>query len=157
MSDTDRDRAADNSTERHKAWLRLGELLTARRAELDPRFVNRRRFAEARRVNERVVADIERGRRTNFTHEMLRALEVAYALEMGAILEAVAAGPVDSLRTQLSVTALHTDDGVLLVPGIPPNMTPEERRQVEEWARRMANDIVRLRQESQDGVTELPD
>ncbi|MEV0619534.1 hypothetical protein AB0I81_39890 [Nonomuraea sp. NPDC050404] len=155
MSPTNRGRSL---TERQRtAWRQLGKLLTARRAEIDPRYVNRKKFCEERRVTYKVIQDIEGARRTNFSPEMLAALEAAYDLEPDAITEATEAGPVESLRTRIRFSEISTPDGTLLVPDVPANMTEEEKAVVRESAARLAWDIVRLRQESQDGVSELPD
>lgn len=133
------------SSDDREAWQRLGELLKARRAELDPRYVNKRAFCADRGVNYRVVSDIESARRTNFTPEMLRALEVAYRLAPGAIIEAVEHGPAASLRVETVVADIPTAEGLLLVP-VPSNMTAEERERVQQWAAQMAEDLVRMRQ-----------
>lgn len=146
-----------NAERQRKAWRQLGALLTARRAEIDPRYVNRRKFCAETGINYKVISDIEGARRTNFSPEMLSALEVAYELEPGAITFA-AAGPVDSLRTRTRtrplITGIATAHGMLLVPDVPPNMTEAEKAQVQLWASKMSWDLVRLREDSN---TELPD
>ncbi|MBF8186366.1 hypothetical protein ITP53_11510 [Nonomuraea sp. K274] len=134
--------------DRRQAWIRLGELLTARRVEIDPRYTNKRLFAGERGVNYRVISDIEAARRDNFGAPMLRAIEVAYRLERGAIAEAIEQGPAEALRVEqpeMRVAEISAADGMLLVP-VPADMTEAERQRVQEWAARMAADIVRLRQ-----------
>ena len=61
------------------AWVRLGKLLIQRRTQLDPRYMNRRLFADDRGLDYRLVSDIERARRQNFEESTLAAIEVAYA------------------------------------------------------------------------------
>ena len=74
------------------AWTRLGQLLEQRRVELDPRYLNLTLFAEERRIDYRLTADVEHGRRTNYRRPTLRAIEVAYSLEPGSIDTALAGG-----------------------------------------------------------------
>lgn len=129
---------------RASAWRRLGELLKARRAELAPAYVNKTTFCRDRQINYRVVSDIEAHRRTNFTPEMLRAIEVAYELAPGAIAEAIEQGPVDHLKAELRAAHIPTGDGVMIV-AVPEELTPAERAQVQQWAERMAEDLLRMR------------
>jgi len=79
------------------AWAALGGLLQDRRGELDPRYVNRRVFADAQGVNYRVIWDIEHGRRSNFGRSMLTAIEVAYGLARGSIAAYLAGGELEAL------------------------------------------------------------
>ncbi len=89
-------------------WERAGNLLIQRRIDMDPRYRNRRLFAEERGLNWRLLHDIERAKRTNFEPETLAAVESAYRLvpgSYGRMLEgggleplpdaAAAAGPLD--------------------------------------------------------------
>lgn len=133
--------------DRDQAWARLGELLRARRAQIDPRYHNKRLFCAERGVSYRVVSDIETARRQNFTADVLASLESAYKLASGAIAEAIENGPVESLRPEVSVAELPVSRGVLLVP-VPDDMTPAERRRVQQWASQMAEDLVRMREEA---------
>ncbi|MFF4779441.1 hypothetical protein ACFY05_42160 [Microtetraspora fusca] len=66
-------------------WERLGELLVARRVELNSEWSNRKRFTADADVDYRVVYDIEKAKRTNFSTAMIRRLEKAYGLRAGAI------------------------------------------------------------------------
>jgi len=66
-------------------WKRLGTALTQRRVEIDPRYMNRSLFCAERGLNYRLTYDIEAGARTNYGAITLRAIEVAYELEVGAI------------------------------------------------------------------------
>lgn len=67
------------------AWKRLGDLLIQRRAAIDPRYTKRQTFCDEAEVDYRVVSDIERARRTNFSPPMISALETAYRLTRGNI------------------------------------------------------------------------
>jgi hypothetical protein len=74
------------------AWLRLGELLQRRRAEIDTRYTNLALFAEERGIAYRVAWDIEHGRRENFRTPTKRAIEVAYHWPAGTIDRVLAGG-----------------------------------------------------------------
>jgi hypothetical protein len=74
------------------AWQRLGAMLGQRRVELDPRYKNLALFTEDRGINYRLGWDIEAGRRTNYRRLTLRAIEVAYHLQPGAIDAALTGG-----------------------------------------------------------------
>lgn len=71
------------------AWQNLAGLLVNRRIQLDPRYRNRRAFCDDKRLDYRVVSDIEGARRDNFSAPMLTAIEVAYELAAGAIQQAL--------------------------------------------------------------------
>lgn len=73
------------------AWQRLGDLLVARRIELNPRWRNRTRFAEEVGLHWRMLFDIEKAKRQSFPDETLMAIEVAYRWQYGSI-EAVLNG-----------------------------------------------------------------
>ncbi|MGI5153635.1 hypothetical protein [Microbispora sp. CA-102843] len=66
-------------------WKRLGEQLVARRVELNSDWSNRSKFTHDTGVDYRVVYDLERAKRTNFSGAMIRRLEKAYQLRAGAI------------------------------------------------------------------------
>lgn len=83
-----------------EAWERLGELLIARRVELDVQFRNRRAFAAAVDMEYRVLYDLERGRRTNFTTSTLRAVERAYGLAAGSVERTLAGGELEPAGQQ---------------------------------------------------------
>lgn len=78
-------------------WKQLGEQLVRRRIELDPRYANRRLFADERGVNYRTVSDVERGRRDNYEDATITALEVAYAVKPGSVSHALAGGELEPL------------------------------------------------------------
>lgn len=69
-----------NQTPSAADWERLGELLTRRRVDLDPRFQNRTVFAEERGLNYRLAYDIEEAKRSNFRPATLAAIASAYAV-----------------------------------------------------------------------------
>lgn len=77
------------------AWRQLGERLTARRPQVDPRFRNRRVFAQENRVDYRVVFDIEKARRSNFSTGTITALEMAYRWKLGSIKKVLDGGEPD--------------------------------------------------------------
>lgn len=66
-------------------WERVGTALTARREQIDPSYENRSSFAKASGVDYRVLYDIEKGRRHNFTAKTITQIEQAYRLPDGAI------------------------------------------------------------------------
>ncbi|NJP27064.1 hypothetical protein FLW53_23270 [Microbispora sp. SCL1-1] len=72
-------------------WKRLGDQLVARRVELNDAWSNRSTFTQDTGVDYRVVYDLEKARRTNFSPAMIRRLEKAYQLRAGAI-HAILAG-----------------------------------------------------------------
>lgn len=67
------------------AWEKLAQLLIQRRTKLDPRYHNRRTFCQERKIDYRVISDLEGARRENFSGPMLSAIEVAYGLPAGLI------------------------------------------------------------------------
>ncbi len=71
------------------AWQNLAGLLVNRRIALDPRYRNRRIFCDEKRLEYRVISDIEGARRDNFSGPMLTAIEVAYDIADGAIKHAL--------------------------------------------------------------------
>src|SRR6185437_16171420 len=76
-------------------WSKLGELLTLRRVELDPRYQNRTVFCEERGLDYRLAYDIEEARRVNFRKTTLAGVAAAYAVTLDsllAVLEGKAAG-----------------------------------------------------------------
>ena len=76
----------------HSSWQRLGDLLVARRIELNPRWRNRTRFAEEAGLHWRLLFDIERAKRTTFPAETLMAIEVAYRWQYGSIEKVLGGG-----------------------------------------------------------------
>ncbi len=76
-------------------WVRLGRELEARRAELDPAWENRAAFADATGANLKLIQDLERNDRENFTLLTLRdVIAPAYQVTYESIL-AVTAGTGD--------------------------------------------------------------
>ncbi|MGV2384858.1 MAG UNVERIFIED_CONTAM: hypothetical protein LOD86_06255 [Thermobifida fusca] len=72
------------------AWQRLADLLVKRRVSLDPKYKSRRAFCEAKDIDYRVISDLEKARRDNFSPPMITAIEVAYEIADGAIQQALA-------------------------------------------------------------------
>ncbi|MGH9198312.1 MAG: hypothetical protein ACRD1T_21585, partial [Acidimicrobiia bacterium] len=66
------------------AWKRLGEALSTRRPQLNPKHRNRQAFTKDKGLEYRVVYDIEKGARTNFRPETIAGLEAAYGLPAGS-------------------------------------------------------------------------
>jgi len=69
-------------------WQNLGQLLIRRRVQINPRYSNRSEFCRSTGLDPRVVADIEKARRTNFSQPIIAALEHAYQLPPGWIHQA---------------------------------------------------------------------
>lgn len=78
-------------------WGRLGELLTRRRVELDPRYQNRTLFCEERDVDYRLAYDIEEARRSNFRPATLLAVAAAYAVTPESVTAALQGGSLEPL------------------------------------------------------------
>lgn len=72
-------------------WQRLGRIVAAERAR---RWRSRAEFARAAGISPRVVDDIEKGRRANFSPLTLSALEAALGWQPGAALRVVQGGAV---------------------------------------------------------------
>lgn len=68
-------------------WQQLGDMLIQRRVELDARYRYRNAFADDTGLDWRLLYDIEKARRTNFTRSTLSAIEVAYRLEPRSVEE----------------------------------------------------------------------
>lgn len=140
-------------------WKRLGEMLTARRIELDPRNQNRRRFADRVGINYRVLFDIEQGKRANYGPNMLAAVERAYAWKAGSI-EQVLDGGYPQPATTVGPVALMVDPSrdVVVPSDVPledlepwkrhiwltPELTVEERQLLISvvWAMRNRSDVT---------------
>lgn len=71
-------------------WQRLGRMLRAQRVALKPEWHNRQKFVNASGLNERLVSDLEKGRRAAYRDSTLDAVENAYQLPQGAIQKALA-------------------------------------------------------------------
>lgn len=114
------------------AWQHLGDLLIKRRINLDPRYRNRRVFCEEKKIEYRVISDIEGARRSNFSGPMITAIEVAYEIADGAI-SAVIQDPAltelperRDVRSAAAVQArTHTPEpSVSFPPGVKPGDLP---------------------------------
>jgi AcrR family transcriptional regulator len=79
------------------AWERLGKLLADRRAQISPRYANRRAFAADREMNWRTLHDVELAKRDNFRPETMRAFEAAYMLVPGSLDRVLAGGDLEPL------------------------------------------------------------
>lgn len=66
-----------------EAWERLGRLLITRRVQIDPVFRNRQKFIAATGLHERLVSDLEKGRRFSYRPATIDAVEAAYGLIPG--------------------------------------------------------------------------
>ena len=79
-------------------WIRLGELLAARRAELDPAYFDRVAFARDRGINLKLAQDIENNGRENFTPLTLRdVVAPAYAVTYESIIDTLNGGDLVAL------------------------------------------------------------
>ena len=72
------------------AWQNLGRLLARRRVELDPKWKSRVKFTDDTGLNERLVSDIENARRTSYRATTFEAVEQAYKLASGSLMDALA-------------------------------------------------------------------
>lgn len=88
--------------ERRDPWVTLGSLLLARRAQIDPRYTNRRLFCEETGLDYRVVYDIEKNKRQNYGPAVLAAIERGYRWAPGSI-EAVLAGGAPTERVDATI------------------------------------------------------
>lgn len=78
-------------------WEELGKKLERRRVERDPRYKDRAVFARDTGVNDRMLGDLERARRTVYRDTSLHAVEIAYRLKEDAIRRFVS-GKADQLE-----------------------------------------------------------
>ena len=76
------------STTTVESWQRVGDLIRQARIQLG--YTNRKTFAEACDVSERVLSDIEAGTRTNFSGRVLSGLETGLEWPTGTIDQLVA-------------------------------------------------------------------
>jgi hypothetical protein len=81
-----------------EAWERLGDLLVQRRIDLAPRYHVRTLFAAEAGLHWRLLHDIERHKRSNFTGETLAAVEVAYRWRAGSIARVLVGGDPQPLE-----------------------------------------------------------
>jgi hypothetical protein len=103
---------------------RLGRLLAGRRAQISPRYANRRAFAADREMNWRTLHDIELAKRDNFRPETMRAFESAYMLVPGSLDRTLAGGELEPLPPAVAAP-----------PPAPPSTGGDELRQIEEFIR----------------------
>ena len=97
-----------------EAWHRLGRMLVARRVAIDPSWHNRQRFVQATGLNERLVSDLEKGRRPAYRDSTIHAVEAAYQLPSGAIYRALDTGDENAFPPVAGQLSAHSAD-----PGTP--------------------------------------
>lgn len=85
-------------------WARLGELLTRRRVELDPRYQNRTVFSAERGIDYRLAYDIEECRRTNFRTTTLAAVAAAYGVTYESLMQVAHEGAAELIPASGPVT-----------------------------------------------------
>lgn len=85
---------AADTTDAH-AWKRLGELLILRRTALDPRYRNRRAFADARGINYKLASDIEQAKRTDFSIATLAHIAASYDVTYESLKAALDGGDLE--------------------------------------------------------------
>lgn len=105
-----------------EAWKRLGDLLTERRVQISPEYRNRLKFAAETGLNERLVSDLERGRRTSYRDTSLQAVEIAYQLQPGNITRALRGGGLEPSEPAVRVSP-PTE-----APEYRPAAVPDDRR-----------------------------
>lgn len=90
-------------------WVRVGDLLKARRTELartvDPDWRYRKRFVVANQLDARTTSDIEEGRRDNYTKISLQRIERAYRWRLGSIARALDGGDPTPIPIELGQAA----------------------------------------------------
>jgi hypothetical protein len=82
---------------------RLGRLLVQRRISLAPRYRVRTLFADDVGLHWRLLHDLERNKRSNFTDETLAAVEVAYRWKPGSIARVLAGGDPEPMTAAAEV------------------------------------------------------
>jgi hypothetical protein len=85
-------------TATHDAWERLGAMLRQRRISLSPRYRVRELFANETGMHWRMLHDIERAKRDNFTDDTIKAIEVAYQWRPGSVARVLAGGEPDPME-----------------------------------------------------------
>jgi hypothetical protein len=121
-------------------------MLIQRRTALDPRWHNRREFADATGLNYRVIYDAEEARRTNFGGSTLAAIEAAYRLEPGTITRflsgAELAGEADQAR-QFTVAPPPEPDSVVPADGdLPPVLRGLDAQEIKPWLEEVDRDLA---------------
>lgn len=142
-------------------WQRLGELLQRRRVEIDPRYRNLALFAREHGLNERLVSDIEHGRRGGYRKGTRMALEIAYELDPGSIARFLAGAAAALSPVPPAVPAgIPDDDPAVAYARSLPGLTVAERAGLEHVARTPGLDaamrltwvrVARAMQEGQQG------
>ncbi|MFD9943221.1 hypothetical protein ACFWYW_14490 [Nonomuraea sp. NPDC059023] len=89
------------------AWMRLGDLLVARRRSLGRDYRNRKHFAEETGLDYKIISDLESGRRANYSAATLLAIESAYRWQFGSVQAVLAGG---------QPAAIPLGEGSLLTP-----------------------------------------
>ncbi|WP_143220585.1 hypothetical protein [Actinomadura sp. CNU-125] len=113
------------------SWRRIAALLVSRRIDLDPRYRNRRVFCREKKIEYRVISDIEGARRTNFSTPMITAIEVAYEVAEGSIKAALADSSIKRLpERRTRQTAGTTSSQTRTNPDIPQSVSLPD---LEEW------------------------
>jgi hypothetical protein len=87
-----------------EAWKRLGGLLTERRVQINPEYRNRLRFVADTGLHERLVSDLEKGRRESYRDTTLQAVEIAYRLKPNTLTSALEGGPLVPIEATASVS-----------------------------------------------------
>jgi len=130
------------------AWAALGPQLRKRRAQVDPRYMSRTLFAAERRINPRLAADIEKGRRQNFDRATLAAIEVAYMLQPDAI-DRYITGTAQELEVA-PAPVLSERAAALPVPS-----SPEPQRLLHLYDKRLDPYLFDVELEFEDAVAEF--
>ncbi|MEV4178783.1 hypothetical protein, partial [Nonomuraea sp. NPDC049709] len=89
-------------------WTTLGNLLVARRVQINPVYRNRRRFVADTAGGSpdswyRMITSIETGARDNYSRETIAAMEVAYQLEPGSLTRSVRTQQLEPKRQEAMV------------------------------------------------------
>ena len=100
------------------AWERLGELLTQRRTQLDPRYARRTTFAKERGLNYRVAYEVETNRRHNFGDGTLAVIESAYELVPGSLKRTLNNGPLEPAGRPAVPSAPSADEPEPVSPAV---------------------------------------
>ena len=100
------------------AWERLGELLTQRRTQLDPRYARRTTFAKERGLNYRVAYEVETNRRHNFGDGTLAVIESAYELVPGSLKRTLNDGPLEPAGRPAVPSAPSADEPESVSPAV---------------------------------------
>jgi hypothetical protein len=132
------------------AWNRLGELLIARRTQIDPSYHSREKFAAVTGLNPRLVYDIERAKRRGFKDSTINSIEHAYEIAPGSVRRALEDPSMTELPARQSAAGLQTADTqeepewATPPPDLPRdiiwNGLPDEAMQAWHWSRLAVRD-----------------